>query len=302
MAGELDPYVGKGSQVLRNKPGLESEAALRSFEYERSAARSVQLQDRPITGRFDLEHLKAIHKHLFQDVYDWAGQTRSINISKGGSSFTKVEGIETAAARLSHKLQAENHLQGLDKSTFTKRLTEHFAGWNSLHPFREGNGRASREFAGQLARDAGYVLDQRRIDNGKDQWNQASRRAHAGELGGLEEIFRAAVRPQRAIAFETLSKDAALAAHPELKPTYDRMDAAKAVLERQYPGNEQAQGRFMSQAKVEAIRLLDTGRVHAPSISRDVGRDMAHDAARGPAPPAAARTEPARGPERGLER
>lgn len=266
---ELDPYVQRGSQVLRNKPGLESEAALRMYDYERSAARAVQLRERPIGGRFDLDHLKSIHRHLFQDVYEWAGQTRTTNLSKGGSSFTRTENLETAAARLAHKLDADEHLQGLDKSTFTKRLTEHFAAWNSMHPFREGNGRALREFMGQLARGAGYELDQRRIDNSKDQWNQASRRAHAGDLGGLEEILRAAVRPQRAIAFETLPKAEALAVHPELKPTYDRMDAAQLVLARQYPGNEQAQARFMGQAKVEAVRLLDTGRVHAPAIARE---------------------------------
>ena len=159
MAGELDPYVVPGSQTLRNKPGLQSEAALRAFEYERSAARSVQLQERPIGGRFDLEHLKAVHRHLFQDVYDWAGQPRTTGLSKGGSSFIRAQLIEPAGEQLAAKLEANGHLKGLDKATFTRKLTEHFAAWNSVHAFREGNGRALREFFGELARGAGYAID-----------------------------------------------------------------------------------------------------------------------------------------------
>lgn len=270
MSGELDPYVQPGSQTLKNKPGLQSDAALRAFEYERSAARSVQLQHLPIGGRFDLEHLKAIHRHLFQDVYDWAGQPRSTGLSKGGSSFVRAELIEPAGEQLARRLEADGNLKGLEKATFTRKLTEHFAAWNSLHPFREGNGRATREFFGELARDAGYVIDQRRIDNSRDQWNQAARRAHAGDLLGLEEIFKAAVRPARAIAFEVLPREAALAQHPELRGSFDRMDAARSTLARQYPANEKAVEHYMAQAKTEAVRLLDTCKVHVTQ-AREVG-------------------------------
>lgn len=276
MAGELDPYVAPGTQTLRNKLGLRSEEALRAFEYERSAARSVQLQEQPIAGRFDLEHLKSVHRHLFQDVYDWAGQPRSTGLSKGGSSFIPAHLIEPAVAQLAQKLQADGLLKWLDKVTFTKKLTEHFAAWNSLHPFREGNGRAAREFFGELARGAGYVIDQRRIDNSRDQWNQASRRAHAGDLLGLEEILRAAVRPARAVAFEVLPRNQAVTKHPELQGSYDRMDAARGTLGRQYPGNAKAVEHFMGQAKTEALRLLETGKVHVARGTEHVSRAPGH--------------------------
>lgn len=272
MGLELDPYVQPGSQTLKNKPGLRSEEALRVFEYERSAARSVQLQQRPIAGRFDLDHLKAIHRHLFQDVYEWAGRPRTTGLSKGGSSFVRAALIDAVGAKLAQRLEADDYLRGLDKGTFTKKLTEHFAAWNSLHAFREGNGRATREFFGDLARGAGYVIDFRRIDNSRDQWNQASRRAHAGDLIGLEEILRAAVRPARAIAFEVLPQDQAVARHPELQGSYDRMDAARATLARQYPGNHKAVDHYMGQAKTEALRLLDTGKVHAARAAERVKR------------------------------
>lgn len=262
-AAELDPYLVPRTQVLRNKLGLTDEIALRQYDYEASAARAMELRERPIAGRFDLDHLKAIHRHLFQDVYEWAGQPRTTGLSKGGSSFVRVELIDAVGAKLAQRLEADGYLRGLDKGMFTKKLTEHFAAWNSMHAFREGNGRATREFFGELARGAGYVIDFRRIDNSRDQWNQASRRAHAGDLIGLEEILRAAVRPARAIAFEVLPRDQAVARHPELQGSYDRMDAASATLTRQYPGNDKAVDHFMGQAKTEAVRLLDTGKVHA---------------------------------------
>lgn len=275
-ASELDPYVQPGTQVLRNRAGFKDEAALRQFDFEASAARAMELRERPVGGRFDLDHLKAIHRHLFQDVYDWAGKPRSTGLSKGGSSFVRAHLIEPAGEQLARKLQEDGYLLRLDKATFAKKLAEHFAAWNSLHPFREGNGRALREFFGELAGAAGYVIDQRRIENGRDQWNQASRRAHTGDTLGLEEILRAAVRPARAVAFEVLPRERAVAMHPELQGSYDRMDAARETLGRQYPGNAKAVEHFMGQAKAEALRLLETGKVHVARGIEHVSREPDH--------------------------
>ena len=84
MATGVDPYVYPGTNVLRNKHGMRDSAALRAFEYERSAVRSVQIRKQPLPERFDLAHLKKLHKHFFQDVYEWAGEAREIDIAKGG--------------------------------------------------------------------------------------------------------------------------------------------------------------------------------------------------------------------------
>jgi cell filamentation protein len=67
-----DPYLYLGTHVLQNKAGIYDEQALREFEYEHTKWRMDELRERPIAGKFDLEHLKAIHAHIFQDVYDWA--------------------------------------------------------------------------------------------------------------------------------------------------------------------------------------------------------------------------------------
>lgn len=181
-----DPYVYPGTDVLRNKPGFRDEGALRAFEYEQTTDRAAELSSKPITGKFDLDHLKAIHKHLFQDVYAWAGEVRTVNISKDAIGFAPASYIESYGRTVAADLAKENHLKGLDKPKFVERLANHFTEFNVLHPFREGNGRSTREFVGQLARNAGYELDQTRIDSSKDQWNQASARGRAGDLKPLD--------------------------------------------------------------------------------------------------------------------
>lgn len=155
-----------------------------------------------------------------QDVYDWAGQVRSTSLAKGGSLFAEPQYIEKEAAKLSGQLAAENHLKGLEKPDFVARLAHYHAEINALHPFREGNGRSSREFIGQLAREAGYELDQSKIGSSKDQWNKASQQSYAGNLEPLKQIFDDAVRPARSVAFESMPTEKALKAHPELAGAY----------------------------------------------------------------------------------
>jgi len=70
-----------------------------------------------------------------------------------------------------------------------------------LHPFREGNGRSTREFIRQLVSEAGYELDQTRIDNNSDQWSQASAAGHFGKLGPIKAIFADAIEPATSTAF-----------------------------------------------------------------------------------------------------
>jgi len=220
-----DPYLYPGTSVLRNLPGIRNEATLRAFEYEQTALRLQELSEKPIAGKFDLQHLKAIHAYVFQDVYAWAGQLRTVNISKGGSHFAQAQFIESAARGMERQLEKDGYLKNLEKPAFVEKLAAHYADWNSLHPFREGNGRSTRELIGQLARSAGYDLDQVRIDNDKGQWNEAARRSLYGDLKPVQQIFTEAVRPSRAIAFERLPEQQAVARFPELRQAFDNMRA-----------------------------------------------------------------------------
>lgn len=267
-----DDYFYPGTQVLRNKPGLRNPDVLKDFEYEQSKIRADELKENPIPGSFDLRHLQKIHGYLFQDVYEWAGRLRSVDISKGSSEFARHEYIESYGAKLAAELTSENHLKQLSKSDFVERLAYHFAEWNALHPFREGNGRSTREFMAQLSKEAGYTLDQSRIDNSMGQWNLAAARSFQGDLSDVEKIFHEAVRPTRSMAFEHLPAAEALLKHPELKSAFDGYEAIKREIAQRYAGNEPARQLFATHARLELLRRLDTGKVwtdviQQPSVS-----------------------------------
>jgi cell filamentation protein len=122
------------------------------------ATRSYELAQSPPKGRFDLAHIQAIHKYLFSDLYEWAGQLRTVDISKGGNQFAFHGRIESAAATIFQQLAKEDHLIGLGPEAFSDRAAYYLGELNALHPFREGNGRAQREFISHLAQASGYYV------------------------------------------------------------------------------------------------------------------------------------------------
>ena len=114
-------------------------------------------------GNLDYAHYRAIHKHLFQDVYSWAGQPRTVRISKGGNPFCFPENIEAQASKLFGQLKTKNRLRGLDSKAFADGAAHFLAELNAIHPFRDGNGRAQL-FLMLLAERAKHPLDGNRID------------------------------------------------------------------------------------------------------------------------------------------
>lgn len=254
-----DPYTYPGTRVLRNIPGIRDDATLRDFEYEQTKLRIEELRENPIPGKFDLEHLKAIHAHVFQDVYEWAGKTRTVNISKNGDAFAQPAFIDGAGRQLGEAIAKENNLQGLEKPQFVERLALYYSDWNALHPFREGNGRTTRELIGQIAREAGYDLDQTRIDNSKDQWNDAARRSFHGDLAPVKEILTEAIRPSRAIAFEKLPEAEACAKFPELRRAFDGLRAVEDLARASMPGDPERVAGYMQQVRAEFAKRLEQG-------------------------------------------
>jgi cell filamentation protein, protein adenylyltransferase len=154
----LDPYLDPASGVLKNRFGITDEPTLEAAEASLVALRSYELAQQPIAGAFDLAHLQAIHRHLFGDVYAWAGQLRTIDIAKGGNAFAHHAYIATAAAPIFAQLARERHLTGLAPAAFSARAAHYLGEVNALHPFREGNGRAQREFVSHLAHSNGYYV------------------------------------------------------------------------------------------------------------------------------------------------
>ena len=154
-----DTYCYLGTDVLRNKAEITNAEDLDAYEGELSTLRSIEILENPIAGQFDLAHLQRIHLALFQDVYDWAGKVRTVDISRGNSRFANVRFIESAANEIFNKLARENWLKGLNADLLSKRLAHYLSEINALHPFREGNGRVQRIFISQLSQTAGYQLD-----------------------------------------------------------------------------------------------------------------------------------------------
>jgi cell filamentation protein len=113
-----------------------------------------ELLERPISGNFDVAHLKETHRYIFQDLPKaglWNYDVPPGAFRKETPTWCKervLASIEGEAKRLSASLAAERHLHGLDKPRFVERPARYYAEWNVLHPFREGNGRGTREFIG----------------------------------------------------------------------------------------------------------------------------------------------------------
>lgn len=158
-----DPYTDPVTGVLRNKLGLRTVEQLQAAEREITHTALIFLKESPVPPTYDLKHLRAIHYRIFGDIYDWAGQLRTVAIAKG-SWFCLPQYIESSAAETFRALHSENLLHGLPRGAFTERLTYYLGEVNAIHPFREGNGRAQRAFFEQLASDAGFILDWQHLD------------------------------------------------------------------------------------------------------------------------------------------
>lgn len=158
-----DPYVYPGTTVLRNKADLTDHDMWQAFELDASLARMAELEHTPVQGNFDFHHMNAIHRHLFQDVYEWAGQPRIINIEKRYPHCIH-EAIQTEGDKLYTKLADDDHLKWLNRGPFVEKFTDYWGDVNAVHAYREGNTRAQQAFFSQLAENAGWPLDFQSID------------------------------------------------------------------------------------------------------------------------------------------
>ena len=159
-----DPYVYPGTNVLKNLAGIEDHDQLQQFEAVSTADRISELRVKPISGAFDISHLRRIHRHIFQDLYSWAGEFRTIDIRKEREFwFCRHEFIEQSLSDLFDKLAGENKLAARTPKEFGSKAGYYMSELNAIHPFREGNGRSQREFIRELGLNAGLEVDWRRV-------------------------------------------------------------------------------------------------------------------------------------------
>jgi len=188
-----DPYLYSGLNVMRNRLGIRQAERLAQAAYELTALRAATLNLGPPSR--GLPHLCALHQHLYQDIFDWAGDIREIDIYQGDTRFCHFAYIEKEGNALMQDLEDEGYLVGLAKEAFINRLSHYYCEINVLHPFRIGNGIVQRIFFEQLAIHAGYHLDWRDID--PDDWAQANQSGAMGDLSALNTIFSKVVSEAR---------------------------------------------------------------------------------------------------------
>ena len=156
-----DPACYHGSSVLKNLPGYRSQAELDHFEAVATASRFLEPMP---TGRWSVSHFQAVHRHIFQDVYRWAGRPRSIRIRKGDSMFCYPEHIPTELHRVFRELRQADHLRGRDPTYFAEGAAHFLADLNAVHAFPDGNGRTQLAFMTLLAAHVGHSLDLDRLE------------------------------------------------------------------------------------------------------------------------------------------
>lgn len=164
-------WPGQIDDCMINRLGIHDAGRLHDEERRHSFLRSIELMENrvEIPQTFDLDHLQAIHHHLFQDVYEWAGQLRATelvrpdpNPNRPGHEFVKPENISQAATLLFE--QADPELFGaLPGPAKVDQLARVYAGVNVVHPFVEGNGRTNRIFLEQLAETSDLAIDWNRM-------------------------------------------------------------------------------------------------------------------------------------------
>ena len=121
--------------------------------------RGEQLAPGTPAGSFDLGHLCALHRVLFQDIFAWAGQVRTVDTEKQGQDFAPAAEISDAVRRIHADLEGEAFLRGLGIEAFADRLADYYYRIYAVHAFRDGNSRSLRHFCTALAAAAGYRLD-----------------------------------------------------------------------------------------------------------------------------------------------
>ncbi|MGN0915640.1 MAG: Fic/DOC family protein [Succinivibrio sp.] len=184
-------YCYPGSETLKNRFDERDPNILSQYERMYTAARLVDLLKKPIKGNFDIPHLQKIHRYIFQDIYSWAGKFRTVNISKE-ILFCDAKYIEKELTKIFLKLKDEHYLKDTKEADIPKAAAWYLGEINAIHPFREGNGRAQREFIRELLLPLGYETDYSQCE--PSMMLYASIDAFAGNFSLMEQLFSQCIR------------------------------------------------------------------------------------------------------------
>lgn len=182
-----DRYCYPNTRTLKNKLDIYDHKTLEQAEIELTSVQLFELQTKPIKGQFDFRHLCKIHEHIFQDLFDWAGKIRTVNISKN-NIFCLVQHIPSYADTIFAHYYDDCNAAKYDPEKFINTLTDYYADINALHPFREGNGRTQREFTRELCLALGYDFDMTKTNH--NEMLEASIESFNDTNTKLKQIFK----------------------------------------------------------------------------------------------------------------
>ena len=157
-------YCYPNTNVLKNKLNIRDHKLLKSAEEEITLIKQMELLKNPMKGNFSKSHLMNIHKFIFEDIYSFAGKIRREQISKVNTLFYPPNLIVRELDKVFTKIKEQNMLNEKDEEKIFDNLAYVMAELNIIHPFREGNGRAIREFIRLMAKRMGYELNWGNID------------------------------------------------------------------------------------------------------------------------------------------
>lgn len=180
-----DPYCYPGTTTLRNLLDIRDDELLAAAErdFSRLAASKLTFELPP----YNLDYLCQLHRLLFQDIYPWAGELRTLDIAKDSTRFCTVRRLVPEANKLFSKLQAENWFEGQSRDVLIGLSAELYGDLNMVHPFRDGNGRTQRLLFEHLIINAGYEIDWSLVT--RDEWIAANIDAVHCDYRALEQIF-----------------------------------------------------------------------------------------------------------------
>jgi fido (protein-threonine AMPylation protein) len=161
-----------GTEVYINKLGIRDQKLLEATERRSTAQRAAEGFPTRAHHR-NYAGFKAIHRHLFQDLYAWAGKERRYTTGRGAIPFAVPDHIGSWMREQFRQLAQERYLVGRDKTQFAERAAVYVNEINAAHPFIDGNGRTQRFWLRMLAENAGFDLTLGAAD--AKRWNSASR-------------------------------------------------------------------------------------------------------------------------------
>ena len=188
---DFDPYVYLGTDVLKNKLGIKNSTVLALREEQLTSIRMLQLTQKELPRSITFKQICLVHRHIFSDLYDWAGKIRTGSISKGRTQFCRPAYIQTEGVKICAAISQAKCFAELAPEEFIKRFAHSFNEMNVLHPFRDGNGRATRAFFNQIAAKANYQINYIKI--GRDEWIDACIQGYWLTTNALEELFAKAL-------------------------------------------------------------------------------------------------------------